>query len=204
MKVGMQNEQDIKENLDQTEASSEQQSDQELAQESKQVEQEKEEEVCEQQEQMKQLKKQLEEKTQKAEEYHGMLQRTMAEFENYRKRTTKEKEGLYQDATADTIGQMLAVVDNLQRAVETNKDNAEAAQVVKGVQMVLSQFNDCLDKLGVEEIKAVGEMFDPELHNAVMHIEDETVDDNTVVEEFQKGYKLKDRVIRHSMVKVAN
>ena len=203
----MQNEQNTKENKDELKKSSELQNDSKVEDEetqAKQQQQNQENEEAYEQQQIQQLKKELEEKTQKCDEYQGLLQRTVAEFDNYRKRTTKEKESLYQDATADTIAQMLIVVDNLQRALDTNKDNAQAEQVLKGVQMVLNQFNECLEKLGVEEIKAIGETFDPEVHNAVMHIEDETVDDNTIIEEFQKGYKLKDRVIRHSMVKVAN
>lgn len=156
------------------------------------------------QEDIKAIKAQLEEQTKKSEEYFNALQRTMAEFDNFRKRTIKEKENIYQDAVSDTVAEMLPVLDNLQRAIDTCKENAESAKLLEGVEMVLKQFKDSLSKLGVEEIKAVGENFDPELHNAVMHIEDEMVDENTIVEEFQKGYKVKDRVIRHSMVKVAN
>ncbi|MBZ4644699.1 MAG: GrpE protein [Clostridia bacterium] len=150
------------------------------------------------------LKAQLEDQTKKSEEYFGILQRTMAEFDNYKKRTVKEKENIYSDAVGDTISQLLPVLDNLERAVNSCKEGVDSAKLLEGVEMVLKQFNDSLSKLGVEEIKAKGEIFNPELHNAVMHIEDESVGENIIVEEFQKGYKIKDKVIRHSMVKVAN
>ncbi|MCG8501583.1 MAG: nucleotide exchange factor GrpE [Firmicutes bacterium] len=148
--------------------------------------------------------KQLEEKTKQCEEYFNSLHRTMAEFDNFRKRTIKEKERIYSDAISDAVTELLVVVDNLERAVEACKESAEPTQLLEGVELVLKQFRDSFCKLGVEEIKAVGEAFDPELHNAVMHIQDESVDENTIVEEFQKGYKINDKVIRHSMVKVAN
>jgi molecular chaperone GrpE len=147
---------------------------------------------------------QLDEEKKKSEEYYKTLQRTMAEFDNFRKRTTKEKDYIYQSAVSDTVAELLPVLDNLNRAIETCNEETKVEELLEGVKLVLKQFYDCFKNLGVEEINSVGECFDPELHNAVMHIEDETVDDNTIVEEFQKGYKFKDKVIRHSMVKVAN
>ncbi|WHH60428.1 nucleotide exchange factor GrpE [Petroclostridium sp. X23] len=150
------------------------------------------------------LKAELEEKSKKSDEYLSMLQRTMAEFDNYKKRTAKEKEGIFSDAVCDTASHFLTVLDNLERAVDSCKEGADAGKLLEGVEMVLKQFKDSLSKLGIEEIEAKGKNFDPELHNAVMHVEDEEVGESIVLEEFQKGYKLKDKVIRHSMVKVAN
>lgn len=127
--------------------------------------------------------------------------RTLAEYDNYRKRTIKEKESIYPEAKAVVIEKFLPVMDNFQRAIDSaeNKDG-----FYEGVVMLKKQMDDVLTALGVEEIKSVGETFNPELHNAVMHIDDEEAGENVIVEEFQKGYKIGDRVIRHSMVKVAN
>lgn len=127
--------------------------------------------------------------------------RTLAEYDNYRKRTIKEKESIYPEAKAVVIEKFLPVMDNFQRALDSaeNKDG-----FYEGVVMLKKQMDDVLTALGVEEIKSVGETFNPELHNAVMHIDDEEQGENVIVEEFQKGYKIGDRVIRHSMVKVAN
>ncbi len=150
------------------------------------------------------LQQELAEATQKSEEYFDRLQRTMAEFNNFKKRTIKEKENLYSNAVGDTISEILPVLDNLDRAISSSNEQTDSIQIIEGVQMVIKQFKDCLSKLGVEEIVAIGETFNPELHNAVMHVEDETVGDSIIIEEFQKGFKVKDKVIRHSMVKVAN
>lgn len=127
--------------------------------------------------------------------------RTLAEYDNYRKRTIKEKESIYPEAKAVVIEKFLPVMDNFQRAIDSaeNKDG-----FYEGVVMLKKQMDDVLTALGVEEIKSVGESFNPEFHNAVMHIDDEEQGENVIVEEFQKGYKIGDRVIRHSMVKVAN
>lgn len=144
----------------------------------------------------------LEEKVKEQDEKYMLL---FAEYDNYRKRTTKEKDARYADALIDTVNEFLQVADNLDRAVTVNVESEEAKNVLAGVELVKKQMADILTKLGVEEIKAVGEEFDPNLHNAVMHIEDENITENTVVEEFQKGYIYKkERVVRHSMVKVAN
>ena len=105
----------------------------------------------------------------------------------------------------DTVEKLLPIGDNLERALKTEVTSEDAVKFKEGVEMVMKQFYDALEKLGVKPIKAEGEQFDPNVHNAVMHIEDENVDDNTVVEDFQKGYIYNDeRVVRHSMVKVAN
>ena len=127
--------------------------------------------------------------------------RICAEYDNFRKRTQKEKENLYGDIRANVISSFLPVYDNLVRALAAETQD-EAYR--KGVEMIMNQFNSTLEKLGASEIKAVGEKFDPALHNAVMHVEDETKGENEIVEEFQKGFKIGDKVIRFSMVKVAN
>ena len=131
--------------------------------------------------------------------------RLYAEFDNYKKRTQREKDARYADAVIDTVGELLSVADNLERALAVEVTGEEAQKLAEGVNMVYKQLQETFAKLGVSEIKALGEQFDPYLHEAVMHVEDESVDDNTVVEEFRKGYLYNDsRVIRHSMVKVAN
>lgn len=127
--------------------------------------------------------------------------RTLAEYDNYRKRTIKEKESIYPEAKGVVVEKFLPVMDNFQRALDSAE---EKDPFYEGVAMVKKQMDEVLAALGVEEIKAVGEEFNPELHNAVMHIDDEETGENIIVEEFQKGYKIGDRVIRHSMVKVAN
>ncbi|EPR13288.1 nucleotide exchange factor GrpE [Ruminiclostridium papyrosolvens] len=149
------------------------------------------------------LKANLEEKAKQCEDFKNMVQRTAAEFDNYKKRTIKEKEALSLDIAIDTVNTFLPVVDNLERALKAAED-MENNPLKEGVEMVMRQLKDCLDKLGVEAIEAVNNSFDPELHNAVMHVTDDEVGENIVVEEFQKGYTMKGKVIRHSMVKVVN
>ena len=127
--------------------------------------------------------------------------RLAAEYDNYRKRTAKEKESLWTDVKADTAGAFLPVYDNLERALK--QDTADEA-FKKGVEMTMNQLKEVLTKLGITEIPAQGQPFDPKYHNAVMHVEDENFGENIVAEEFQKGYTYRDSVVRHSMVKVAN
>ncbi len=141
----------------------------------------------------------------KLREQNDKYMRLYAEYDNYQKRTQREKEARYADAVIDAVAELLPIGDNLERALQTEVSSEDAKKLKEGVEMVMKQFNDSLAKLKVTPIKAVGEQFDPNLHNAVMHMEDETVDDNTVVEEFMKGYIYNSsRVVRHSMVKVAN
>lgn len=128
--------------------------------------------------------------------------RLTAEYDNYRKRTAKEKDSLYQDAKADTIKEFLAVYDNLERAVATEGD--EDSPHKKGLEMIFHQYQEILKKLGVTEIEAQGQTFDPERHNAVMHIDDENFGENVVSQVFQAGFMLGDKVIRHAIVQVAN
>ena len=127
--------------------------------------------------------------------------RLLAEYDNYRKRSQKEKEAAWNSAKADSVKEFLPVYDNLERALK--QETADEAYA-KGVEMIMTQFRTTLEKLGVAEIPALGETFDPKVHNAVMHIEDETLGENTVAEVFQTGFKLGDKVIRTAMVKVAN
>ena len=128
--------------------------------------------------------------------------RLTAEYDNYRKRTTKEKDGIYQDAKADTIKAFLAVYDNLERAAATEGD--EESPHKKGLLMIFQQVKDILAKLGVTEIEAKGKPFDPEKMNAVMHIDDENFGENEVAQVFQAGFELNGKVIRHAIVQVAN
>ena len=128
--------------------------------------------------------------------------RLAAEYDNYRKRTAKEKESLYNDAKIDTVNALLGVYDNLERGIAQYGD--EESPHRKGLEMVFNQFKESLKKLGVETMDAVGQPFDPEKHNAVMHIEDENYGENTVVEVLQQGFTLGDKVLRFAIVKVAN
>jgi len=127
--------------------------------------------------------------------------RLMAEYDNFRKRSAREREALYADIKADTLLKLLPVYDNLERAVAQSTED-EAYR--KGVEMTLNQFTETLASLGVTPIPAVGETFDPALHNAVMHIDSEEYGEGVIVQEFQKGFKMGERVIRFSMVQVAN
>ena len=128
--------------------------------------------------------------------------RLTAEYDNYRKRTAKEKDSIYQDAKADTIRAFLAVYDNLERAVATEGD--EDSPHKKGLEMIFQQYKEILGKLDVTEIPALGQPFDPEKHNAVMHVDDETLGENVVAQVFQAGFLMGDKVIRHAIVQVAN
>ena len=127
--------------------------------------------------------------------------RICAEYDNFRKRSQKEKDALYGDIKANTVTQFLPVYDNLERAL---KQNTEDEAYKKGVEMIMTQFCTTLEKMGVTEIKCLGEKFDPTMHNAVMHVDDKGKGENEIVEVFQKGFKLGDKVIRFAMVKVAN
>ena len=127
--------------------------------------------------------------------------RLAAEYDNYRRRTAKEKESIWSEAKADAAVAFLPVYDNLERALK--QDTADEAYK-KGVEMTMTQLKQVLTKLGLEEIPALGQPFDPNLHNAVMHVEDDSVGENTIVEVFQAGFKAGDKVVRFAMVKVAN
>lgn len=130
------------------------------------------------------------------------LLRTLAEYDNYRKRTAKEKEALRRECIADSVEAFLPVIDNLHRAKQSL--SAQEGVDTQGVDLVLKQFEEILSSLDVREIEAEGKVFDPNLHNAVMHVEDESLGENVVAEVFSKGYQIGNRVIRHCVVKVAN
>lgn len=140
-------------------------------------------------------------KTEQIEELTDRLQRTMAEFDNFRKRTEKEKASMYIIGAKEVVEKILPVVDNFERGLASAQEGDAFAE---GMQMVYKQLMTALSEMGVEPIDAVGKEFDPNLHNAVMHVEDPEAGENTVVEELQKGYLYKEFVVRHSMVKVAN
>jgi len=127
--------------------------------------------------------------------------RVCAEYDNFRRRSQKEKEAVYGEVKADTAAKFLPVYDNLERAL---KQPTEDEAFRKGVEMIMTQFVATLEKLGISPIESVGQQFDPNFHNAVMHVDDEEKGENEIVEEFQKGFKLGDKVIRFSVVKVAN
>ena len=146
-------------------------------------------------------KKKKDKLEQQIEELTDRLKRSMAEFDNFRKRTEKEKASMYIIGAKDIVEKILPVVDNFERGLAQAPEEDAFAD---GMKMIYKQLTTALDEMGVKPIEAVGKDFDPNLHNAVMHVEDDTVGENIVVEEFQKGYTYKDFVVRHSMVKVAN
>lgn len=151
---------------------------------------------------LEELKENLQKKEKECEDYLDMLKRTMADFDNYRKRTVKEKEGLFDDGFSEAVKQILPVLDNFERAVAYA--DSENKGIIEGVEMILKMFKDTLQKMEVAEIPSLGEKFDPNYHDAIMHIEDESLEDNVIVEVMLKGYIYKNNILRHSMVKVAN
>lgn len=157
-------------------------------------EQEKKQEV-------KNEKTELELKQEELDELTDRYKRVLAEFENYKKRSGKERENLYNSIIADIVESFLPIVDNLENAAKVETEDTEYK---KGVEMVLQQFRIVLGSKGVEEIKSVGETFDPELHEAVSSIQDDKYGEKEITEEYRKGYKIGTKVIRHSMVVVAN
>ncbi len=138
------------------------------------------------------------------EELEDKVKRQLAEFENFRNRTEKEKSRMYEIGARDIIEKMLPVVDNFERGLASIPEAEKGNPVASGMEMIYKQMMTTLEGLGVKPIEAVGQPFDPNFHNAVMHVEDEEIEESTVVEEFQKGYIYKESVIRYSMVKVAN
>ena len=138
------------------------------------------------------------------EELQDRLKRQMAEFDNFRKRTEKEKSSMYEIGARDIIEKILPVLDNFERGLAAVPEDVKGSSFAEGVEMIYKQFVKTLEDAGVEAIEAVGQQFDPNIHNAVMHVEDENFGENIVAEELQKGYMYRDSVVRHSMVKVAN
>lgn len=146
-------------------------------------------------------KKEKDKKEQQIEELTDRLKRNMAEFDNFRKRTEKEKASMYIIGAKDIVEKILPVVDNFERGLAQAPEEDPFAE---GIKMIYKQLMTTLDDMGVKPIEAIGKEFDPNFHNAVMHVEDEEAGENIIVEEFQKGYTYKEFVVRHSMVKVAN
>ena len=147
------------------------------------------------------LNEDLEEQKRLADEYYDSLKRNMADFDNYKKRMIKEKESLHTMIVADIVDNMLPILDNFENALihECSDEKFKT-----GMEMIYNQIKDVISKYGVEEIESIGKEFDPMLHEAVMHIDDENFGEKEITEVFRKGYKIKDKVIRHAMVKVAN
>ena len=143
-------------------------------------------------------------KDEKIEELTDRLTRQMAEFDNFRKRTEKEKSQMYKIGAKDIIEKILPVVDNFERGIAAVPEEEKSNPFAEGMEKIYKQLMTTLEEIGVKPIEAVGQEFDPDFHNAVMHVEDEEVGENIITEEFQKGYLCRDSVVRHSMVKVAN
>jgi len=149
-------------------------------------------------------KKKKDKKDEKIEELTDRLARSMAEFDNFRKRTEKEKSQMYEVGAKDIIEKILPVIDNFERGLGAVKEEEKEDPFVQGMEKIYKQLITTLEGIEVKPIEAVGQPFDPNFHNAVMHVEDENLGENIVAEEFQKGYMYRDSVVRHSMVKVAN
>ena len=143
-------------------------------------------------------------KDEKIEELTDRLTRQMAEFDNFRKRTEKEKSQMYEIGAKDIIEKILPVVDNFERGIAAVPEEEKSNPFAEGMEKIYKQLMTTLEEIGVKPIEAVGQEFEPDFHNAVMHVEDEEVGENIITEEFQKGYLYRDSVVRHSMVKVAN
>ena len=156
--------------------------------------------TCE--EQANEASKELEELKKLNSELNDKLLRTLAEYDNFRKRSQKEKEAIFSDSKADVIGKLLPVIDNFERAAAA--ENTDLETYKKGVEMTVKQLLDVLASFSVEAFGKVGDEFDPNIHNGVMHIEDDTLGENVIADVFMKGYKMGDRVVRHATVKVAN
>jgi molecular chaperone GrpE len=150
------------------------------------------------------FKKKKDKKDEKIEELNDKYTRLFAEFDNFRKRSEKEKSAMFEVGAKSIIEKILPVVDSFERGLATVPEEEKGSGFADGMDKVYKQLITSLDEAGVKTIEAVGQEFDPNLHNAVMHIEDEEAGENIIVEEFQKGYTYRDTVVRHSMVKVAN
>lgn len=165
---------------------------------------EKEDEKSEKKEKKFGRKNKKDKKDEKIEELTDRLTRQIAEFDNFRKRTDKEKSQMYEIGAKDVIEKILPVVDNFERGLNAVAEEEKEQPFIQGMDKIYKQLMTTLDEIGVKPIEAVGAEFNPEFHNAVMHMEDENLGENTIAEEFQKGYMYRESVVRHSMVKVAN
>ena len=150
------------------------------------------------------FKKKKDPRDEKIEELTDRVKRQMAEFENFRKRTEKEKSTMYEMGARDMIEKILPIIDNCERGLATIPEDAKETPFAEGMEKIYKQLQKTMEDAGVKVIEAVGKEFDPNLHNAVMHVEDESLGENVVAEELLKGYTYRDSVVRHSMVKVAN
>lgn len=210
----MSNEEMVKEAVEEAKKAAEQEASEASAQEIEieEADQEEAEEVVEETEETEEVEKKgifkrkpkKDKKDEKIEELTDKLTRQMAEFDNYRKRTEKEKSGMYEIGAKDVIEKILPVIDNFERGLAAVPEEQKEDSFVTGMEMIYKQIMTTLDGIGVKPIEAVGQEFNPDLHNAVMHVEDEEVGENIITEEFQKGYMYRESVVRHSMVKVAN
>ena len=162
------------------------------------------EETAEDGKERKFFKKKKDKKDEKIEELTDRLTRQMAEFDNFRKRTEKEKAAMYEIGAKDIIEKILPVLDNFERGLAAVPEDEKGSSFAEGIEKIYKQFVKTLEDAGVETIEAVGQQFDPNLHNAVMHVEDEKYGENEIAMELQKGYKYRGSVVRHSMVQVAN
>lgn len=185
---------------DKEQANQEQRSEQ--AEQAQPKEETGEEKVQESGEEKDDLQVQLNKAKEELKKQKELLLRTAAEYDNYRKRSEREKLSIYSDATSAAVIEFLPVADNLERALEQKDCSVEDLR--KGVEMVQGQINSALNKLGVTGMGEIGEVFNPDLHNAVSHIDDENAGENTITQVFQKGYKIHEKVVRHAMVQVAN
>ena len=186
------------------EAESAEAGDEETKETSEEAETEEAEETTEKKTGKKLFGKKKDKKDEKIEELTDKLTRQMAEFDNFRKRTEKEKSQMYEVGAKDIIEKILPVVDNFERGLDAVKEEDKDDPFVQGMEKVYKHLVTTLEGIEVKPIEAVGQPFDPNFHNAVMHVEDENFGENVVAEEFQKGYTYRDSVVRHSMVKVAN
>ena len=210
----MSNEEMVKEAVEEAKKAAEQEASEASAQEIEieEADQEEAEEVVEETEETEEVEKKgifkrkpkKDKKDEKIEELTDKLTRQMAEFDNYRKRTEKEKSGMYEIGAKDVIEKILPVIDNFERGLAAVPEEQKEDSFVTGMEMIYKQIMTTLDGIGEKPIEAVGQEFNPDLHNAVMHVEDEELGENIVAEEFQKGYTYRDSVVRYSMVKVAN
>ena len=150
------------------------------------------------------FKKKKDPRDEKIEELTDRVKRQMAEFENFRKRTEKEKSTMYEMGARDMIEKILPIIDNFERGLATIPEDTKETPFAEGMEKIYKQLQKTMEDAGVKVIEAVGKEFDPNLHNAVMHVEDESLGENVVAEELLKGYTYRDSVVRHSMVKVAN
>lgn len=150
------------------------------------------------------FKKKKDPRDEKIEELTDRVKRQMAEFENFRKRTEKEKSSMYEMGARDIIERILPVIDNFERGLAVIPEDKKEDPIAEGMEKIYKQIQKVFEEAGVKPIEAAGKEFDPNFHNAVMHVEDESLGENTVAEELQKGYMYRDSVVRHSMVKVAN